>query len=187
MGKAKQPAVTTDGKEILVSANISRPTDMEKAVEYGCHGVGLYRTEFLFMESAQLPDEEKQVAAYRSVAEQAGGNLCVIRTLDIGGDKHCDCLSLEEEDNPFLGFRAIRICLQQKDMFKVQLRCILRAGLYRKLAILIPMVTMLSEILETKQLIEEVKEEMRKENIPFAEDVPVGIMVETPASAVMAP
>ena len=187
MGKAKQPAVTTDGKEILVSANISRPTDMEKAVEYGCHGVGLYRTEFLFMESAQLPDEEKQVAAYRSVAEQAGGNLCVIRTLDIGGDKHCDCLSLEEEDNPFLGFRAIRICLQQKDMFKVQLRSILRAGLYGKLAIMIPMVTMLSEILETKQLIEEVKEEMRKENIPFAEDVPVGIMVETPASAVMAP
>lgn len=160
---------------------------MEKAVEYGCHGVGLYRTEFLFMESAQLPDEEKQVAAYRSVAEQAGGNLCVIRTLDIGGDKHCDCLSLEEEDNPFLGFRAIRICLQQKDMFKVQLRSILRAGLYGKLAIMIPMVTMLSEILETKQLIEEVKEEMRKENIPFAEDVPVGIMVETPASAVMAP
>ena len=91
------------------------------------------------MESAQLPDEEKQVAAYRSVAEQAGGNLCVIRTLDIGGDKHCDCLSLEEEDNPFLGFRAIRICLQQKDMFKVQLRSILRAGLYGKLAIMIPM------------------------------------------------
>ena len=186
MGKAKQPAVTTDGKEILVSANISRPTDMEKAVEYGCHGVGLYRTEFLFMESAQLPDEEKQVAAYRSVAEQAEGNLCVIRTLDIGGDKHCDCLSLEEEDNPFLGFRAIRICLQQKGMFKVQLRSILRAGLYGKLAIMIPMVTMLSEILETKQLIEEVKEEMRKENIPFAEDVPVGIMVETAAASLMA-
>ena len=106
MGKAKQPAVTTDGKEILVSANISRPTDMEKAVEYGCHGVGLYRTEFLFMESAQLPDEEKQVAAYRSVAEQAGGNLCVIRTLDIGGDKHCDCLKLRRRGQPIFRFQG---------------------------------------------------------------------------------
>ena len=130
---------------------------------------------------------EKQFEAYKFVAEQAKGSLCVIRTLDIGGDKHCDCLQLEQEDNPFLGFRAIRICLQNKEMFKTQIRAILRAGDSGKVAIMIPMVTMLSEILETKELIEEAKAELRAEKLPFAEDVQVGIMVETPASAMMAP
>lgn len=187
MGRAQLPAKTQDGKEILVASNISEPEDMEKATAYGCQGVGLYRTEFFFMESSQLPDEEKQFEAYKSVVEQAKGSLCVIRTLDIGGDKHCDCLQLEQEDNPFLGFRAIRICLQNKEMFKTQIRAILRAGDSGKVAIMIPMVTMLSEILETKELIEEAKAELRAEKLPFAEDVQVGIMVETPASAMMAP
>lgn len=187
MGRAQLPAKTQDGKEILVASNISEPEDMEKATAYGCQGVGLYRTEFFFMESSQLPDEEKQFEAYKFVAEQAKGSLCVIRTLDIGGDKHCDCLQLEQEDNPFLGFRAIRICLQNKEMFKTQIRAILRAGDSGKVAIMIPMVTMLSEILETKELIEEAKAELRAEKLPFAEDVQVGIMVETPASAMMAP
>lgn len=187
MGRAQLPAKTQDGKEILVASNISKPEDMEKATVYGCQGVGLYRTEFFFMESSQLPDEEKQFEAYKFVAEQAKGSLCVIRTLDIGGDKHCDCLQLEQEDNPFLGFRAIRICLQNKEMFKTQIRAILRAGDSGKVAIMIPMVTMLSEILETKELIEEAKAELREEKLPFAEDVQVGIMVETPASAMMAP
>ncbi len=187
MGRAQLPAKTQDGKEILVASNISKPEDMEKATVYGCQGVGLYRTEFFFMESSQLPDEEKQFEAYKFVAEQAKGSLCVIRTLDIGGDKHCDCLQLEQEDNPFLGFRAIRICLQNKEMFKTQIRAILRAGDSGKVAIMIPMVTMLSEILETKELIEEAKAELRAEKLPFAEDVQVGIMVETPASAMMAP
>lgn len=187
MGRAQLPAKTQDGKEILVASNISKPEDMEKATVYGCQGVGLYRTEFFFMESSQLPDEEKQFEAYKFVAEQAKGSLCVIRTLDIGGDKHCDCLQLEQEDNPFLGFRAIRICLQNKEMFKTQIRAILRAGDSGKVAIMIPMVTMLSEILETKELIEEAKAGLRAEKLPFAEDVQVGIMVETPASAMMAP
>lgn len=187
MGRAQLPARTQDGKEILVAANISKPEDMEKAVTYGCQGVGLYRTEFLFMESAQLPSEERQLAAYKSVAEQAEGNLCIIRTLDIGGDKHCDCLKLEQEDNPFLGFRAIRICLQDKELFKTQIRAILQAGLYGKVGIMIPMVTMLSEIIETKKLIEEVKQELKTANIPFSSEVPVGIMIETPASSIMAP
>lgn len=187
MERAKLSAVTVDGKEVMVAANISKPEDMEKANTYGCHGVGLYRTEFFFMDSPELPSEEKQFEAYKSVAEQANGALCVIRTLDIGGDKHCDCLQLEQEDNPFLGFRAIRICMKDKDMFKTQLRAILRAGAYGKVGIMIPMVSMLSEITETKKLIEEAKEELRAEQIPFGEDVPVGIMTETPASAVMAP
>lgn len=187
MGRAQLPARTQDGKEILVAANISKPEDMEKAISYGCQGVGLYRTEFLFMESSQLPDEERQIAAYEAVAEQAKGNLCVIRTLDIGGDKHCDCLQLEQEDNPFLGFRAIRICLQDKALFKTQLRALLRASAKGRVAIMIPMVTMLSEILETKKIIEEAKEELKAEGLPYSEDIQVGIMVETPASSLMAP
>ena len=187
MGRAQMPAKTQDGKEILVAANISGADDMEKASAFGCRGVGLFRTEFLFMESSTLPSEDKQFEAYKAVVEQANGELCVIRTLDIGGDKHCDCLQLEAEDNPFLGFRAIRICQEDKEMYKTQLRAILRAGAYGKVAVMVPMVTMLSEILETKRLLEEAKEELRAENIPFGEAVQMGIMVETPASAVMAP
>ena len=179
--------VTLDGQKVMLYANIGNIKDLATVIQNDAGGIGLFRSEFIYLEKEDFPTEEEQFQIYRQVAQTMAGKRVIIRTLDIGGDKHCDCLSLEEEDNPFLGFRAIRICLQQKDMFKVQLRSILRAGLYGKLAIMIPMVTMLSEILETKQLIEEVKEEMRKENIPFAEDVPVGIMVETPASAVMAP
>ena len=187
MGKAKQPAVTTDGKEILVSANISRPTDMEKAVEYGCHGVGLYRTEFLFMESAQLPDEEKQVAAYRSVAEQAGGNLCVIRTLDIGGDKEIPYMGLEKDENPFLGYRAIRLCLDRKeDIYKPQLRALLRASAYGNIRIMIPLVTCIDELREAKALIEEIKAELDEKNIAYKKDIQVGIMVETAAASLIA-
>ena len=187
MERAQLPACTRDGKEVLVAANISSPEDMEKTSVYGCQGVGLYRTEFFFMESPELPSEEKQFAAYRSVAEQAKGALCVIRTLDIGGDKSCDCLKLSEEENPFLGFRAIRICLQNKEMFKTQLRAIMRAGAYGKVGIMLPMVTMLSEVTETRKLMEEAMEELRNAQLPFDENVPLGIMVETPASVVMAP
>ncbi len=187
MERAQLPACTRDGKEVLVAANISSPEDMEKTSVYGCQGVGLYRTEFFFMESPELPSEEKQFEAYRSVAEQAKGALWVIRTLDIGGDKSCDCLKLAEEENPFLGFRAIRICLQNKEMFKTQLRAIMRAGAYGKVGIMLPMVTMLSEVTETRKLMEEAMEELRNAQLPFDENVPLGIMVETPASVVMAP
>ncbi len=187
MERAQLPACTRDEKEVRVPANISSPEDMEKTSVYGCQGVGLYRTEFFFMESPELPSEEKQFEAYRSVAEQAKGALCVIRTLDIGGDKSCDCLKLAEEENPFLGFRAIRICLQNKEMFKTQLRAIMRAGAYGKVGIMLPMVTMLSEVTETRKLMEEAMEELRNAQLPFDENVPLGIMVETPASVVMAP
>lgn len=185
--RAHLAAKTKDGKEVLVTANISDPADMEKAAAYGCQGVGLYRTEFLFMESSQLPDEERQFEAYKAVAEQASGYPCIIRTLDIGGDKQCEALKLEAEENPFLGFRAIRICLKDKRIFKTQIRALLRAGAYGKIAIMIPMVTILSEILETKQLIEEAKSELTQEKIPFSKEVQMGIMIETPASAIMAP
>lgn len=187
MNRAGLPAKSKDGKEFLVAANISKPEDMPKAAAYGCTGVGLYRTEFLFMESLQLPTEEEQFEAYKAVIEQANGELCVIRTLDIGGDKHCECLELEQEDNPFLGYRAIRICLNQKDMFKTQLRAILRAGSYGKVGIMIPMITTLSEILETKELVEQIKKELEDKNIPYAKEAQLGIMVETPASVIMAP
>jgi len=187
MKRAGLPAKSKDGKEFLVAANISKPEDMPKAAAYGCTGVGLYRTEFLFMESLQLPTEEEQFEAYKAVIEQANGELCVIRTLDIGGDKHCECLELEQEDNPFLGYRAIRICLNQKDMFKTQLRAILRAGSYGKVGIMIPMITTLSEILETKELVEQIKKELEDKNIPYAKEAQLGIMVETPASVIMAP
>lgn len=187
MSKAKLPAKTLDEKEVLVAANISNPDDMEKAITYGCQGVGLYRTEFLFMESAKLPSEEEQYIAYESVVRQAAGAMCVIRTLDIGGDKHCDCLQLEKEENPFLGFRAVRICLKEREMFRTQIRAILRAGLSGQAAIMIPMIVNLAEIIEAKEIIEEAKEELRRENVAFAQSVPVGIMIETPAAALMAP
>lgn len=187
MRRAKLPARTRDGRSVRVAANISGPEDMEKARICGCRGVGLYRTEFFFMESQKIPSEEQQFEVYKSAVEQAEGALCVIRTLDIGGDKHCDCLRLAEEANPFLGFRAIRICLQSEDMFKTQLRAILRAAAYGKVRIMLPMVTILSEITEARKLIEEAKKELRARQVPFGEDVPIGIMVETPASVVMAP
>lgn len=185
--RAKLPAQSKDGRSFTVSANISNPDDMKTARERGCTGVGLYRTEFLFMQSSELPTEEEQFAAYKKVLEQADGELCIIRTLDIGGDKHCECLGLEQEDNPFLGYRAIRICMNQQEIFRTQLRALLRAGSYGKLGIMIPMVTTLEEITVTKDLIEELKSDLQKENLPYGKDVQVGIMVETPASAVMAP
>lgn len=185
--RAKLPARTKDGKSVTVAANISGAGDMEKAIALGCEGVGLFRTEFLFMDKDKLPTEEEQFLAYKEAVEQAAGNLCIIRTLDIGGDKPCKALSLSPEENPFLGFRAIRICLNQKEMFKTQLRAILRAGAYGKVGIMIPMVSSLWEILETKKLVEEVKGEMDAEKISYGKEVPLGIMAETPAASIMAP
>lgn len=185
--KAKFPARTKDGKNVTVAANISGAADMEKAISLGCEGVGLFRTEFLFMDKEVLPTEEQQFLAYKEAAEKAKGNLTIIRTLDIGGDKHCSALGLSPEENPFLGFRAIRICLNQKEMFKTQLRAIYRAGVYGKVGIMIPMISSLREILETKKLAEEVKGELAAEKTPFASEVPMGIMVETPAASIMAP
>lgn len=187
LAKAKDSAVSKDGKRFSVVANVSSPDEVPKAIANGCEGVGLYRTEFLFMDSSKLPDEEPQTQAYKELLSQAEGNLCIIRTLDIGGDKKCECLGLEQEDNPFLGYRAIRICLDRKDMFKTQLRALLRASAVGKLGIMIPMVDTVTEIKEAKALFEESKKELKKEGIPFSEHTKFGIMTETPASALMAP
>lgn len=187
VSKACEPAVSKDGREFTVAANVSSPSEMEKAKAMGCKGVGLYRTEFLFMDSAELPDEEKQTKAYEELLSAADGELCIIRTLDIGGDKHCESLGLEAEDNPFLGYRAVRICLDRKDMFKTQLRALLRASASGKLGIMIPMIDTVTEIREAKELLLEAKNELDAEGIAYDREVRFGIMTETPASALMAP
>ncbi|MBR4993396.1 MAG: phosphoenolpyruvate--protein phosphotransferase [Lachnospiraceae bacterium] len=186
LGKAGEKAVSLDGVSFKVAANVSSPSEMEKAVSNGCEGVGLYRTEFLFMDSDKLPDEEKQVNAYRQLLSSANGELCIIRTLDIGGDKKCDCLDLMPEENPFLGYRAVRICLDKKDMFKTQLRALLRASDFGKLGIMVPMIDTITEIKDAKALFEEAKAELKGEGVAFDEGVLFGIMTETPASAMMA-
>ena len=184
--RAGDPAVSLDGRRIKVAANVAGPDEMGKAAQMGCEGVGLYRTEFLFMDSEDLPDEEKQTAAYRALLAKAGGNLCIIRTLDIGGDKKCRCLDLMPEENPFLGYRAVRICLDKKDMFKTQLRSLIKASAFGKLGIMIPMIDTVTEIKEAKALFEEAKKELRGEGVAFDEEILFGIMTETPASVMMA-
>jgi len=185
-GKAMEPAISKDGQEFTVVANVSSPDEMDKAISMGCKGVGLYRTEFLFMDSAELPGEEKQTKAYEQLLSAAQGNLCIIRTLDIGGDKKCECLGLTEEENPFLGYRAVRICLDKKDMYKTQLRALLRASTAGKLGIMVPMIDTLSEIKEARRILDEAAKELEAEGIPYDKEVKFGIMTETPASVVMA-
>jgi len=182
--RAKLPARTKDGKSITVAANISGAGDMEKAIALGCEGVGLFRTEFLFMDRDKLPTEEEQFLAYKGVTEQAAGNLCIIRTLDIGGDKPCKALSLTAEENPFLGFRAIRICLTRPEIFKTQLRALLRAAVYGNLSIMYPMITSTEEVTKIFQIVEEVKKELEAEQIPF-KNPEQGIMIETPAAVMI--
>ena len=185
MKKADEPAISKDGKVFVVAANVSSPDEMDKARENGCEGVGLYRTEFLFMDKATLPDEEVQFEAYKALLGKAQGDRCIIRTLDIGGDKKCDCLGLWPEENPFLGYRAVRICLDKKDIFKTQLRALLRASAFGKLGVMVPMIDTVEEIMAAKALFEEVKSELRIAKIAFDEKVEFGIMTETPASAFM--
>lgn len=181
------PAVTLDGHEITLAANIGNPKDIDDAIQYGCKGVGLFRTEFVFMGKKQLPTENEQFEAYKYVIEKVSNDLCVIRTMDIGGDKPLDYLAIEKEDNPFLGWRAIRICLERTDIFMTQIRAILRASVYGKVAIMIPMIINLEEIREAKALIQQAKDSLDASGIPYAQDVQIGIMVETPAAAIMSP
>lgn len=179
------PAITLDGHEVTLAANIGNPKDIDDAIKYGCKGVGLFRTEFVFMGKKQLPTEDEQFEAYKYVIEKVSNDLCVIRTMDIGGDKPLDYLDIDKEDNPFLGWRAIRICLERTDIFLTQIRAILRASIYGKVAIMIPMIINIEEIREAKALIAKAKESLDAEGIPYAKDVQIGIMVETPAAAVM--
>jgi len=181
------PAVTTDGVKTELCANIGSHMDVDNALTYGAEGVGLFRSEFVFMGREDIPNEEDQFKAYKEAIEKCQGRLCVIRTMDIGGDKPLPYLNIPKEENPFLGYRAVRISLQRKDLFLPQLKAILRAGVYGKAAIMVPMVINVAEFKKVKELIEEAKLELNHEDKKYSDSVQVGIMVETPAAAVMTP
>lgn len=180
-------AVTQDGRSVQLAANIGSPADMAAALKQGCEGVGLFRSEFLFMGREQPPDEEEQFRAYREVIERCGGKLCIIRTMDIGGDKPLPYLAIDREDNPFLGFRAIRISLARPELFLVQLKAILRAAVYGKAAIMLPMVISRTEIRQAREFLIKAAAELEREEKAYTAAVELGIMIETPAAAVMAP
>jgi len=178
--------ITLDGIHVEVAANIGTPKDIESVLENGGEGVGLYRTEFLYMERDALPTEEEQFQAYKQVLEQMGDKPVVVRTLDIGGDKQLPYLNLPEEMNPFLGFRAIRLCLEEQTIFRTQLRALLRASNFGNLKIMFPMIATLEEFREAKKLLLEEKEQLRQEGTLVSDQIEVGIMVEIPSTAILA-
>lgn len=181
------PTMTKDGIHVELAANIGRPEDVEKVLKYGGEGVGLFRTEFLFMDRSSMPGEEEQFEAYRQVASALKGKPVIIRTLDIGGDKEIPYMGIKKDDNPFLGYRAIRLCLDRKeDVYRPQLRALLRASAFGNIKIMIPMVTCIDEFREAKALIGEIKKELDGENIEYNREIQVGIMVETGAASLMA-
>lgn len=178
-------AKTLDGKVCEVSANIGNLADLEVAIEHGCDGVGLFRTEFLYMENDHFPTEEEQYQVYKKATQMLGEKPLVVRTLDIGGDKGLDYYDFPEEENPFLGYRAIRFCLDHQDIFKAQLRALLRASAFGNLKIMLPFVISTDEIKQTRALLEELKKDLDKEGIAYNKDIDLGIMVETSASIIM--
>ena len=180
------PALTLDGHRVDVVANIGTIRDCEGADRNGAEGVGLYRTEFLFMDRDQLPTEEEQFQAYKEVVEAMNGRIVVLRTMDIGGDKELPYLNLPKEMNPFLGWRAIRIALDRREILHAQLRAVLRASAFGKLAVMFPMIISVEEIRELKAVIAELKQELRNEGKAFDENIQIGVMVETPSAAVNA-
>lgn len=181
-----QATTTSTGQTVRLYANIGRPSDVTAVLANDGEGIGLFRSEFLYLESTDFPTEEYQFTAYREVAQKMGDRLVVIRTLDIGADKQADYFGLEHEDNPALGYRAIRICLTQPEIFKVQLRALLRASAYGNIAVMFPMITAVSEVREAKSILSQVKSELRAAHVQFNEDIAIGIMIETPASVIMA-
>ncbi|MBE6098957.1 MAG: phosphoenolpyruvate--protein phosphotransferase [Anaerovibrio sp.] len=181
------PAETTDGKVVQLTANIGLPDDAEAAIKYGNQGVGLFRSEFIFMGRDTIPSEELQYENYKKAILACKGELCVIRTMDIGGDKPLPYLNIAPEDNPFLGYRAVRISLGRPELFMPQLRAILRAGVFGKAAIMVPMVISVDEVKSILTMVDKAKAELETEGKEYAKDVQVGIMVETPAAAVMTP
>lgn len=176
---------TLDGKMINLFANISGLSDIGTVLQNDAGGIGLFRSEFLYLQNDHFPTEEEQFNAYREVAEKMGGKKVIIRTMDIGADKKIGYFNLPEEENPALGYRAIRICLKKTDLFKTQLRAIFRAAVFGNISIMFPMIISLDEVLEIKQIITEIKEELKSEGVPFNENVEIGIMIETPAAAIM--
>ncbi|MBQ2836405.1 MAG: phosphoenolpyruvate--protein phosphotransferase [Clostridia bacterium] len=187
LGKFKNAiAKTKDGFQVEVSSNIGKTSDLEDVLKFGADGIGLFRTEFLFMDSPQMPTEEEQFESYKKIAENMKDKLSIIRTLDAGGDKDIPYLNLEKEDNPFLGYRAIRLCLGNLELFKIQLRAILRASIYGNLAIMFPMISVIDELRQAKQVLEECKKELDEKNIKYNKQIKVGMMIEIPAAAIMA-
>lgn len=180
-----KPTVTLDGKTIRLYANIGSSGDLGAAVVNDAEGIGLFRSEFLYLESKDFPSEDVQFEAYKTVAEGMGDKTVIIRTMDIGADKKIDYFALPDEENPAMGMRAIRICLERRDIFKTQLRAILRASAFGNVAIMLPMIVSRDEIVKAKDVILEAKEELTAENIPFSKEVSLGIMIETPAAVMI--
>ena len=182
-----KPSVTKDGVQVEIAANIGKPEDAEKVLQYDGEGVGLFRTEFLFMDRTSMPTEEEQFEAYKKVAIAMNGKPVIIRTLDIGGDKEIPYMGLEKDENPFLGYRAIRFCLDRKeDIYKPQLRALLRASAFGNIRIMVPLVTCIEEYREARGLVEELKTELDEAGIAYKKDIQVGIMVETAAASLIA-
>ncbi|MBM0045707.1 phosphoenolpyruvate--protein phosphotransferase [Anaerococcus sp. mt242] len=179
-------AVTSDGKKVEVSANIGNIEDLKVAIENGCDGVGLFRTEFLYMENDHFPTEEEQYEVYKEATQMLGEKPLIIRTLDIGGDKGLDYFTFPVEENPFLGYRAIRLCLDREDIFRTQLKALVRASAFGNLKIMIPMIINISEFKRTLEIIEDIKKELDQNGVDYNKDIEVGIMIETPASVFMA-
>lgn len=178
-------AVTLDGTVVDLCANISHPNDMDEVLDVGADGVGLFRTEFLFMYWGRLPTEEEQFASYRMVLEQMQGKRVIIRTLDIGADKQVPYLKMEREENPAMGRRSIRFCLENQELFLTQLRALLRAAQYGKLSILIPMVVSVEEVQSVRKLLEKAAKDLEREGIPYSNEYEFGVMIETPSAAII--
>lgn len=178
--------VTADGVKVELCCNIGKPDDADAVLSKDGEGVGLFRTEFLYMDSSSIPTEEEQFEAYKKTVLKLGDKPLIIRTLDVGGDKDIPYLGLSKEDNPFMGFRAVRYCLHREDVYKPQLRALLRASAFGNIKIMIPLVTCIDEVREVKAMIENIKAELDSENIPYNKDIQVGVMVETPAASLIA-
>ncbi|MGO4540589.1 phosphoenolpyruvate--protein phosphotransferase [Paenibacillus sp. 2TAB19] len=178
--------MTPDGKTLELAANISSLKELEIAMASGAHGVGLFRTEFLYMDRNRFPREDEQFDVYKGVAEKLAGDALVIRTLDIGGDKQLDYFELPEEDNPFLGYRAIRISLDRQDLFKTQLRAILRASHYGQVKLMYPLISSVDEVRAANAILEQAKRELEQEDIPYDKEIKIGIMIEVPAAVMIA-
>lgn len=177
--------ITLDGRKINIFANIESVSDIEKVLANDAGGIGLFRSEFLYLENSDFPTEDQQFTAYKKVLESMAGKKVIIRTLDIGADKQCDYFNLKKEENPALGYRAIRICLTRPEIFKTQLRALYRASVYGSLGIMFPMITSVSEVEQILAICDTVKAELRAEGIEYSEKIELGIMIETPAAAVI--
>ena len=177
--------ITLDGRKINIYANIGNVSDLGAVLQNDAGGIGLFRSEFLYLERSTYPTEEEQFLVYKRVAETMGGRKVIIRTLDIGADKQADYFNIEHEENPAMGYRAIRICLDRVDIFKTQLRALYRASVFGNLSIMFPMIISVEEVKRIKEIVEEVKEELRRDQVPHKEDVEIGIMIETPAAVMV--